>query len=318
MTTNPGEDAANPFTIPAKGWIQIFRRVFLVQLAKDNIGLIAAGVAFYGLLALFPVITALVSIAGIMLEPIQVSAQIQQLAGLLPEAAAEIVGSQAAAVAGSQDSSLTLVAILSLGFAFYAASNGIGSLVDGLNVAYGQPETRSFVRLTAHKFLLTLVLLFGMLLGLLFAVVLPGIVALADPGPLAQILITLVRWSLLLMLAAVGIGVLYRFAPDRSHAKWRWLTPGSVFACLLWLAATLGFALYVENFGNYNETFGALAGVVVLMLWLWISAYLLLIGAEINAEAELQTRYDTTVGQDMPMGARGAVKADNLPTRRQP
>lgn len=309
----PGDTARTPATIPARGWGQIVRRVLFTQLSKDHVGLIAAGVAFYGLLALFPAITALVGLAGLLMEPAQVASQIDTLSSALPPQAAEIVRSQATEVAGTQEGSLTLVALFGFAIAIYSASKGVGSLIEGLNVAYDERETRGFIHLTLLRLALTLVLIVGLVIGLGAAVGLPAILAIVNLGAFTEAMIGAARWAVLLLLASVGIGVLYRFAPDRRAARWRWLTPGSVLACLLWLFATLAFALYVENFGSYNESFGTLAGAIVLLMWLWLSAYILLLGAEINAEAELQTRHDTTVGPGMPMGARGAVKADTPP-----
>ncbi|MBV0913202.1 YihY/virulence factor BrkB family protein [Anianabacter salinae] len=309
----PGRLAQSPFAIPARGWAQILRRVFLTQLAKDHVGLIAAGVAFYGLLALFPAITALIGLAGLAIDPAQVTSQIEALADTLPAQAADIVRSQAVDVAGAQQESLTLVAVFGLGLAVFSASKGVGSLIEGLNVAYDEQETRGYLRLMALRLVLTLVLILGLVVGLGAAVVLPAVLAVVNFGAMTEMLIGAARWALLLALASVGLAVLYRYAPDRRAARWLWLTPGSVLACILWLLATIAFAVYAENFGSYNESFGAIAGVIVLLMWLWISAYVVLIGAEINAEAERQTRVDTTVGPAMPMGVRGAVKADTLP-----
>ena len=308
-----GHHVQNPFAIPAKGWWVILREVFTTRLGKDHVGLVAAGVAFYGLLALFPAITALMGIAGLVLEPDQVASQIETVTAMMPEQAAGIVRSQATEVAGAQSGSLTLVAILGLGLALFSASKGVGSLIEGLNVVYEEDETRGFVHLTLLRLTLTLVLIVGLAIGLGAALLLPAVLAVVELGAFTETLIGALRWLVLPLTAALGFALLYRYAPDRRAARWAWLVPGAIAGCLGWLAATVGFALYTENFASYNESFGALAGVIVLLMWLWISAYVLLIGAEINAEAEYRTRSDTTVGPGMPMGRRDAVMADTLP-----
>ena len=308
----PGETAVRPREIPAAGWRQILVRAWS-EGNSDHISLIAAGVAFYGLLALFPAITALVAIAGLVLEPAQITDQIDQITSIVPQGAADIIVGQATEVAAADNSGLGLAAIFGVLLAIYSSSKGVSSIVEGLTVAYDEEDDRSFIRRTLVILLLTLGLLVGVAIGVAVVVVLPTVLSIVDLGRTTELLILAVRWAVLLGLVTLGIAMLYRFGPSRSGPKWRWLTPGAVLACLVWIAATAGFAFYAENFGSYNESFGALSGVIVLLMWLWISAYILLLGAEVNAEAELQTRVDTTVGQDMPMGDRGAVKADTPP-----
>lgn len=314
MSDVPGRDAARPRDVPLAAWKMIARRVWH-QIGNDHIGLIAAGVAFYGLLALFPAITALMAIAGLIFDPAQFTGQIESVTAFVPRNVAEIVLDQAVAVSGSQEGGLGLAALFGIAVALYFASNGVASLMEGMNVAYDEPETRGFVRLTATKLLLTVVLLIGLIFGLGATLVLPGILSIVSLGPLTELLIGLARWAVLLAMTIGGILVIYRIAPDRASARWIWLWPGATLACLLWIAASVAFSVYVENFASYNETFGTLAGVVVLLMWLWISAYVLLLGAELNAEAEAQVRPDTTTGPGMPLGMRGAVKADELAGR---
>ncbi|TNF22646.1 MAG: YihY/virulence factor BrkB family protein [Rhodobacteraceae bacterium] len=315
MSDIPGRDAAHPRDIPLSAWKMIAGRVWH-QIGDDHIGLIAAGVAFYGLLALFPAITALMAIAGLIFDPAQFTGEIESVTAFVPPNVAEIVLGQAVAVSGSQEGGLGLAALFGIAVAFYFASNGVASLMEGMNVAYDEAETRGFVRLTVTKLLLTFVLLIGLILGLGATLVLPGILSILSLGPLTELLIGLGRWAVLLAMTIGGILIIYRHAPDRASARLIWLWPGAILACLLWIAASVGFSLYVENFGRYNETFGALAGVVILLMWLWLSAYVLLLGAELNAEAEAQVRPDTTTGPGMPLGLRGAVKADELAGRK--
>ncbi|EAR49692.1 Ribonuclease BN [Oceanicola granulosus HTCC2516] len=269
--------------------------------------------AFYGLLALFPAITAMIAIAGLVMEPAQITEQLQALGGMLPQDAADILIGQAQEVAGSREGGLGLAAVLGILLALYSASKGVSSLMEGINVAYDEEDQRGFIKRTALTLALTLVLIVGIVLGLASTVVLPAVLNVVDLGPVTEILIAAFRWALLLVLAVGGFALLYRFAPDRSSARMKWLTPGAIVGCILWIVATVGFAIYADNFGSYNESFGALGGVIVLLMWLWLSSYAVLMGAEINSEIELQTRVDTTTGPPMPRGTRGAVKADNLP-----
>ncbi|EAQ03248.1 Ribonuclease BN family protein [Pseudooceanicola batsensis HTCC2597] len=306
-----GQMARTPRAIPAAGWKDILLRVW-AEMGRDHIGLIGAGVAFYGLLALFPAITALMALAGLTFDASQVTAQIESISQFVPEAAADIIIDQAVAVTGSQDGGLGLAAILGFALAIWAASKGVGSLMEGINIAYDETETRGFVRLTLTRLGLTLFLVFGMVAGLGATIVLPSILSLINLGATTELLIGLARWIALLAMTVAGITVLYRVAPDRKDATWSWLVPGAVLATLLWIGASAAFAIYVQNFGSYQETFGTLAGVVILLMWLWISAYVILLGAELNAEAEAQTRVDSTVGASMPLGHRGAVKADTF------
>ncbi len=306
-----GRHADRPTDIPTSGWKDVLRRV-KDRIGKNHVGLIAAGVAFYGLLALFPAITALMALAGLVLEPPEVIAQIESLATLIPEQAADIIMTQGVAVVGTQKGGLGLTMILGFGLALYSASKGVGSLMEGLNIAYDEDEKRGFIKLTLARLGLTLLLIIGLVTGLGGTLAVPAVLSFVElPGGLETVL-GLVRWVILGGLALGGLAALYRWGPSRENARWRWLTPGTVVACALWLVGSLGFSIYVGNFGSYNETFGAMAGVIVLLMWLWLSAYVVLMGAALNSEIEAQTARDTTTGPDTPMGARGAEKADRL------
>ncbi|MFW2587298.1 YihY/virulence factor BrkB family protein [Sagittula sp. SSi028] len=304
-----GHQAERPRHIPWRGWFAILKRV-KTEVSKDHLTLIAAGVAFYGLLAIFPGITALMAIAGLLFDPAEMSAQMSTLTQFVPEAAADIIITQAESVTGSSEGGLGLALLISIALAIYSASSGVGSLIEGINVAYDEEDDRGFLHSYALKIGLTVFLVCGMIAGLAATVVLPSILQILTLGVTIEALIAVARWAALLVLTMFGLGVLYRFAPARQPAQWRWLTPGAIVATLLWVGASAAFSVYVKNFASYQETFGAIAGVVILLMWLWISALLVLTGAEINAEAEAQTRVDTTTGTPMPMGARGAVKAD--------
>lgn len=306
-----GRTADIPTDIPAKGWKDIVFRL-KDEIAEDHISLIAAGVAFYGLLALFPAITALIAISGLLVEPNTVIDQLSSLRGVVPEEVIAIVTDQATAVAGSREGGLGLAAIFGLLLALYSASKGMASLMEGINVAYDETEERGFIRLKLVTFGLTLFLMFGLVVALLAMLGLPAALAVFDFGGVTETLASLVSFAVLLVLTMLGLAVLYRYGPSRDEPEWNWASAGAVIGCILWLIASAGFAFYVSNFGTYNESFGTLAGVIVLLMWFWISAFIILLGAELNAEMEAQTRKDTTQGHDEPMGQRDAEKADNL------
>jgi len=306
-----GRKAESPTDIPAKGWKDIGLRV-KSELAEDHVGLIAAGVAFYALLAIFPALTALMALSGLVLEPSEVTAQLDRLTDVMPQEAAQIILDQAVAVAGSREGGLGLAFIVGLLLAIYSASKGMGSLMEGLNVAYDEEETRGFISKTLWTLGLTVFLILGLALGLLATLAMPAALNLLALPDWLEALLGLARWVILAVMTVFGLAVVYRYGPSRDDAEWKWLSPGAVAACLIWVIASVGFSIYVSNFGSYNETFGSMAGVIILLMWLWISAFIILMGAELNAEMEAQTAHDTTVGPDEPMGKRGAEKADRL------
>lgn len=310
-----GRNADVPTQIPAKGWKDILWRV-KDEVAEDRVSLIAAGVAFYGFLALFPAIAALMALSGLFLDPSDVTDQIGALAGLVPEDIIDIIVGQATAVTGSSEGGLGVTALISVLLALYSASKGVGSLIDGLNVAYDETEERGFIKLKLVTFGLTLLIMVGLLLAMAVVAVIPAVVSFLPLGAVAEPLIVGVSFVVLAAFTIGGLAVLYRYGPSRDGAEWSWVSAGGIVGCALWLIASAGFAFYVSSFGSYNESFGALAGVVILLTWLWMSVFVILIGAELNAEMEAQTRRDTTQGRDLPMGHRDAEKADELGAAR--
>jgi membrane protein len=306
-----GRDATTPFQIPRRGWILILRRTW-TEMGQDHLGLIAAGVAFYALLALFPALGVAVALAGLVTTPADFVGAIDSVSDILPAEAAQILLAQARQVAGSSGGGLGLAALLGFGLALYSSSRGVMSLIEGLNVTYDEDEKRSFLRLNLTALALTVVVIVGMIVGLTATIVIPAALAIVGVAPGEMTWIGTLRWPILLLGTITGLSILYRFGPSREHARWSWISPGAVLACLLWLAGTAVFAWYAQNFASYNQTFGTLGGAIVLLMWLWLSAYIVLIGAELNAEIEAQTARDSTTGAPMPMGRRGAVKADTL------
>ncbi len=308
----PGGQAEKPTDIPAEGWKQIVKRAFAESKA-DHVPLLAGGVAYSAFLAIFPALIAAISIYGLVVDPAQVRKQIADVASALPNDAKSLITSQLTSIAGGSSGALGLSLVISILVALWAASGGVMGLMNAVNVAYDEEDTRSFIKKRGLALLLTVgaILMFGMCIGLV--AVLPPILGNLGIGVLGRIGVEVARWVLLLALVMSALAIVYRVAPDRDAPKMNWASLGAIVATVLWAIASVGFSLYVNNFGKYGKTYGALAGVVVLMIWLYWSAYIILLGAEINAEAEQQTAKDTTKGEPRPLGQRDAVKADSMP-----
>ena len=313
----PGDQADDPREIPRAGWFQIVKRAW-AEAKSDQVPLLAAGVAFYSFLALFPAMIAAVMLYGLVRDPEDVRRQVDDLTAALPSDAASLLTTQLEAITSTSSGSLGLGLLVSLVLALWSASGGVGNLLSAINVAYDEEETRGFVKRKGLSLLLTLAAIVFVVLTITLVAVAPAIFDnLVDGGPLRWGL-EAARWIGLVAAMTVALAVLYRVAPDRDDPEFKWVSVGAAVATVVWLVASLGFSLYVDNFGSYNKTYGALAGVVVLLLWLWLTMYIVLLGAEVNAEAEQQTARDTTVGEDEPLGQRGAVKADSLPDEQPP
>lgn len=271
------------------GWWRLLVNLYK-EMGQDHIGLIAAGVAFYGLLAIFPGIVAIMAIAGLVVEPATIVTQLEGLARFVPQEAAGIIIDQATAVAGSEEGGLGLAALFGVLVALYSASKGVTSLVEGLNVAFEVEERRGMARYYLTVFALTLGVIASFLLIVAVLAILPVLLAVLRFGDATQTVVAVLRWPIVLGMVGLGLGVLYRYGPSRGPVPWHWITPGAGAACLLWLAGSAAFAVYVSNFGSYNETFGALGGVIVMLTWLWLSAFIVLMGAELDSEIERQDR----------------------------
>lgn len=306
-----GRNATRPADIPRRGWKDILLRT-KDELADDHVSVVAAGVAFFGLLAIFPAIAAFIAVVGLVAEPGVIIEQIQAWTSGLPPDAATVFQQQAVKVAMTPDHSLGLAALVSLILAFYGAAKGMKTLMEGMNVAYGEKESRGFIRLNLIALALTLLLIVGLSIAIGFVAVIPIWLELVGLGAAAETIVEWGRWLLLALIAIGGLAVLYRYGPSREDPEWRWVTPGAIIAIGFWIAGSAIFSWYVRSFGSYNETYGTLGGVIVLLTWLWLSAYIVLLGAELNSEIEHQTQHDTTTGPPEEMGDRGAVVADTL------
>ena len=293
------------------GWKDIGWRLW-EEFNKDRVLLIAAGATFYLLLALFPALAAFVSLYGFVADPTTVADHVAYLAGLLPTGGLDLIRQQLQALARQDHSALGVGFFVGLAIALWSANSGIKALFDAMNIAYGETEKRSFVKLNLVSITFTMgAILIG--IGLLLAVgVVPAVLAFLYLDSWTETLVDLARWPILMVAILTGISLIYRFGPSREHAKWRWLSWGAVLATLVWLAASWLFSFYLQNFADYNATYGSLGAVVGLMMWTWISVIILIVGAAVNAEMEHQTACDSTTGAPLPMGMRGAFVADTL------
>lgn len=302
--------AESPWTILRHDWRAVVRQTW-TDSGTDNVGLIAAGTAFWGFASIAPLLGAIVLSYGLFATPETVAANVRALFGVLPRDAAHLIADQLTNVVGTSGGKKGWALILALALALYGGTQGASAIVTALNVAYEEKERRSFFQLYLLAFAITGA---GVLMAIAAAVSTTTMAFIGHlmPGAPAMVLtaIRLTSYLLLGLLAVTAAALLYRYGPDRARARWVWLTPGSFIATLLWLAATGLFAFYVSNFGSYGATYGSLGAVVVLQLWLWLSAYIFLLGAELNSQLERRTAKDTTTGPPAPPGQRGAAVAD--------
>lgn len=305
-----GKRATSPSGVPLRGWWQIALRV-ADQLTQDHVPVVAAGVAFFGFLAIFPAIAGFVILYGLVADPSTVTEQLSPIRDLVPREVFELLATQLQKVSGTTSGTLGLGLLLSLGFAVWSSAKGATALLTAMDIAYNEPHRTGWIWPRIASLLFTFAgLLFAVLaIGLLAAV--PAAVALlAVEDPISSLLLG-ARWVLLAGAVLLALGALYRYGPNRRSARVAWITPGSVLATLVWILASWGFARYVANVNSYNEMFGTLGAVVILLMWMYISAYIICVGAEVNSELEMHTEADTTVGDWRPKGEREAYVADH-------
>jgi membrane protein len=308
---NRGRGATRPFEFPLHGWKEILGRV-LRQTKADHVSLVAAGVAFYAFLALFPALIAIVAIYGSFTDPADLQRHLDVLSTIVPQDVHDLLSEQLQVLTEGPDRVLGWSAVISILISLWSANKGTKALFEGLNIAYDEEDARGFLGKNA----LTLLFTFGIAAGFVVAAIaVIGFSALSDYLALPGYVTTIVawtRWPLIAALLMVGLALLYKVAPARSSPRLRWVSVGAAAAICLWLVGSVGFSLYVERFGSYANTYGSLAAIAIFLLWLYLSAFVVLLGAEINSEMEHQTAEDTTVGPDRPMGFRGAYHADHV------
>jgi membrane protein len=306
-----GRKAQRPGKIPLSGWKDIFFRL-KDKLAEDNLTIVAAGVAFYALLAIFPAIGALVAAYAIVSDPAQVQQQVATLSGILPPQGMELLQSQLERLSEDTGGALSLGVLGGILFSLGSSTKGMKAFITGLNIAYGEEERRGFIARNAIALLLTVGAIIFVVISLGFIVVFPAFLNFFGLSSIAEKLTSILRWPLLGLFVIIGLGLLYRYAPHRSQAQFTWVSWGAVMATILWMAISMLFSLYVSHSDTYNQTYGSIGAIIILLMWFFISALAVLLGAELNAEMEHQTKKDTTTGPPQPLGKRGAQVADTV------
>jgi membrane protein len=312
MVDRKGHEAGSPAEMPAPAWSDIVARTYK-RIWDDNVGLVAAGVAFYGFFALLSLLGLIVLAYGFAADPFTVIEHMRALTAVLPTDVAFIIGDQLMTAVKASQKTKGLGILLAFLVATYGGTNGSASVITALNIAYEEKEKRSLLRFYLIAVVMTLAALMVALLALAATAALAYLQHLAPkaPGPLV-VAGKVVGYVLLAILAAGIASILYRFGPSREDARWKWITPGSAFAALTWLLLTWAFGIYVSRFTNYHATYGSLGAVVALLSWMYLSAYAFIVGAELNSEIEHQTAIDSTTGSPRLMGERGAWAADNV------
>lgn len=311
-STRTSSDASRPSEFHKRDLKAIARRT-KDEIKTDNLGLLAAGVSFYAFLSIFPALTALVSIYALFADPAQVEQQMQAASGVLPGEAQGVLQDQLHRITQSSSGALGLGALAGILVAVWSANKATKGLFQALSIVYDEKEERSFFKMNGQSLLMTIGLLIAALVTIFLIAVFPAVIGALGLGAAAETITALARWPVLIGVVLLALAALYKIAPDREQPQWRWASPGALLATGLWLIASIGFSIYAQNFGSYNKMYGVLGAVVVLMLWLFISTYVVLIGGELNAEMEHQTTRDTTTGEERPMGQRHAYVADTKP-----
>ncbi|MCX5580864.1 YihY/virulence factor BrkB family protein [Kaistia terrae] len=306
-----GRLANTPIDIPARGWKDILWRVWESSL-EDRVLTLAGGMAFFCLLAIFPGLSAFVTLYGLVADVTTINSHLSGLAFVLPAGAFELISDQINLAVKASSGALSLNLALSFLFALWSANAGIKATIDGLNIAYGEREQRGILALNVESLIFTLLAIAAGIGAIAFIVAVPIAMRFLEIDRASEVWINFLRWPILGFFVWVALAILYRFGPCREQAKWRWVTWGSTVAATLWILTSISFSWYVSSFGSYDRNYGALGAIIGFMTWIWLSATVILLGAELNAEMEHQTARDSTVGRPKPLGKRGAMMADSI------
>ncbi len=310
-----GRNAANPAQIPWKGWKDILWRTY-GQIQEDRLLAISAGVVFFALLAIFPAITALVSLYGLFASSATVQANLSFLSTVMPVEAAGIIDEQVARVVLKGDVKLGFGVLIGLAIALWSANGGMKAMIDALNIVSEEEETRGFFKLNLISLLFTVGAVSALLLAIGAVVALPLVLDRLGLGPFTDALATYGRWPLLWLGLLIGLAVLYRYGPNRRAPQWKWVSVGGVLASIFWIVGSIAFSFYLANYAHYDATYGSLGAAIGMMMWMWMwmwmTTIVILFGAELNSEIEHQTAVDTTEGPPKPLGSRGATMADTV------
>jgi membrane protein len=306
-----GRSATDPSQVRPRGWKDILFRIWN-NIGKDRVIVVAAGVTFYSILAVFPAIAALVALYGLFADPATITSHLDSIAGVVPGGAIEVIRDQITRVASQGRTTLGVTFVGSLLVSLWSANAGMKSLFDALNLVYNETEKRGLFRLNLLSLTFTLLAILFVLVAIGAMVVVPIVLNFLGLGDATEMLVKIARWPAMFIVVTLALAILYRYGPSREKAQWRWITWGSVVAAIAWLIVSLLFSWYAENFGSYNKTYGSLGAIIAFMFWIWLSIIVVLIGGELNAETEHQTVRDTTIGGPKPMGERGATMADTV------
>jgi membrane protein len=304
-----GAGATSPAQIPPKGWWNVIKRT-AAGFADDRVMTEAAGVTFYVLLSLFPALAAFISIYGLFNNASTLGGQLAGLGGIVPGGGIDIIKDQITALTAEGHKALGFASLVGLAISLWSANSGVKSLFDALNTIYHEHEKRSFLRRTLISFGFTLGIIGFVIIALCAVVAVPIALNFIGLGNISKFMFGILRWPFMLIVIIIGLAFVYRYGPSRNPARWQWVSWGSAIAAVSWISASLVFSYYVANFGSYNKTYGSLGAVVGFMTWIWISSIVVLMGAELNAELEQQTKRDSTIGPEKPKGTRGAYRAD--------
>lgn len=306
-----GRDAQSPQQIPAKGWKDTLWRV-KNEMEEDNLALISAAMAYYALFAFIPALTAVVLIYAWVSDPSDISNHLNMVSRFLPPEILGMLKEQLSNLAGGATRGIGFGAIFSLLIALWSASKGSKAVMKSLNIIYEETKDRGFIKQNAMALGMTLL---ATILSIVAIGVIVGVPTIANLIGFPEgwgMVIKITSWVLLLALFSFFLSFVYRFGPNREKAKWKWVSAGAIIASVLWALASAGFSWYATNFGDFNKTYGSFGAIIVLMMWFYISSFVILLGGEVNAELEHQTKRDSTDGEPKPMGNRGAHMADTV------
>lgn len=305
-----GRHADTPTEVPPKGWLDILVRT-KNQIAADNLSVVAAGVGFYGFVAVVPALASIIALYALISDPVQIREHIAALTQVVPPQVMPLLEEQMTRIASDQQAAGWSF-IVGLALALYSSSRAVVAMITGLNIAYDEVEKRSFIKLNLVAFALTGFVVVGALLAIGLVAILPSLLSALPVSSHFETLLNWLRWPVLVGGFMIALTVMYRYAPSRNEPQWKWVSAGAILATGLWVAGSAAFSFYVSQFGSYDKTYGSLGAIVVFLLWLFLSAFLILIGAELNSEMERQTVEDTTDAPPEPLGQRGAEAADTV------
>ena len=311
ISVNRGRLAKRPWNIPVRGWWDIMLRL-KADIADHNISIIAAGVAFYAFLSIFPALVAIVSLYGLIANPSDVQQQFANYGGILPEEAQTLLSQQLQRITARAVSTMSVGVVIGIFFALWSANKGTKAFMAALNIVYSEKEKRGLLQFNKIALLITFSMIVLAVLALILIVALPILLKFLNLPASLSTLLSFLPWLLLAGCFVAWLAALFRYGPSRNEPQWNWVSPGSIAATVLWVITSVLFSFYVGNFGKYDNTYGSVGAIIILLLWFYLTAFVILLGAELNAAMEHQTTVDTTKGRSRPMGKRGAHVADTV------